>query len=38
MIVTAVNAAVALNKLLQISSGAAYTDDGGVIAFDIDNR
>ena len=36
--VTAVNAAVALNKLLQISSGAAYTDDGGVIAFDIDNR
>ena len=36
--VTAVNAAVALNKLLQISSGAVYTDDSGVVAFDIDNR
>ena len=36
--VTAVNAALALNKRLQISCGAVYTDDGGVIAFDIDNR
>lgn len=37
-IVTAANAAVNLNKLLQISAGAVYTDDGEVLEFDIKNR
>jgi SNF2 family DNA or RNA helicase len=32
--ITAVNAAAALNKLLQISCGAAYTDDREVVEFD----
>lgn len=32
--ITAVNAGVAVNKLLQISCGAAYTDDRGVVEFD----
>ena len=36
--ITAVNAAVAMNKLLQISAGAVYTDDGGVLEFDITHR
>jgi SNF2 family DNA or RNA helicase len=36
--VTAVNAAVAMSKLLQISSGAVYTDDGDTFEFDIKNR
>jgi SNF2 family DNA or RNA helicase len=36
--VTAVNAAVNLNKLLQISCGAVYTDDGKTLEFDISNR
>ena len=36
--VTAANAAVTLNKLLQISAGAIYTDDGDVLEFDIKNR
>jgi SNF2 family DNA or RNA helicase len=36
--VTSVNAAVNLNKLLQISGGAVYTDDGQVIEFDVKNR
>lgn len=36
--VTAVNAAVGLNKLLQISGGAVYTDSGEVIEFDVSNR
>jgi SNF2 family DNA or RNA helicase len=36
--ITAVNAAVHLNKLLQISAGGIYTDDGEAIGFDIDNR
>mgnify|MGYP003632214624 CR=1 FL=1 len=36
--VTSMNAAIALNKLLQISSGAVYTDDGESLAFDITNR
>ena len=36
--VTAVNAATNLNKMLQVSSGAVYTDDGGVLEFDISNR
>lgn len=36
--VTSVNAATNLNKLLQISGGAVYTDDGEVIEFDVSNR
>lgn len=36
--VTSVNAAVNLNKLLQVSSGAVYTDDGNVLEFDVTNR
>ena len=36
--VSAVNAAIALNKLLQISCGAVYTDEGDVLEFDITNR
>ena len=36
--VTAANAAIALNKLLQISAGAVYTDDGDTVQFDIKNR
>jgi SNF2 family DNA or RNA helicase len=36
--VTAVNAAVNLNKLLQISAGAIYTDKGDTVQFDISNR
>jgi SNF2 family DNA or RNA helicase len=36
--VTAVNAAVKLNKLLQISGGAVYSDDKEVIEFDVTNR
>lgn len=36
--VTSVNAATNLNKLLQISGGAVYTDDGEVIEFDVKNR
>lgn len=36
--VTAMNAAVSLSKLLQISSGAVYTDSGDVLEFDIKNR
>lgn len=36
--VTAVNAAVNMNKLLQISAGALYTDDGDTLQFDINNR
>lgn len=36
--VSAVNAAVKMNKLLQISSGAAYTDTGEVIEFDCSVR
>lgn len=36
--ITSVNAAVNLNKLLQVSSGAAYSDDGQVIEFDCSNR
>lgn len=37
-VVTAVNAAVKINKLLQISAGAVYTDDQEVLEFDISNR
>ena len=36
--ITAVNAAVTLNKLLQISAGAIYTDEGEILEFDIKNR
>jgi SNF2 family DNA or RNA helicase len=36
--ITAVNAAGAINKLLQISQGAAYTEDRDVVEFDIRNR
>jgi SNF2 family DNA or RNA helicase len=36
--VTAVNAAVNMNKLLQISAGAVYTDHGDALEFDIKNR
>tara|TARA_R100001530_G_scaffold136325_1_gene116448 strand:- start:6997 stop:8538 length:1542 start_codon:yes stop_codon:yes gene_type:complete len=36
--ITAVNAAVSMNKLLQIACGAVYTDSGETIEFDIKNR
>ena len=36
--ITAANAAVNMNKLLQISSGAVYTDTGDAVQFDITNR
>ena len=36
--VTAVNAAVNMNKLLQISAGAVYTDKGDAVEFDISPR
>ena len=36
--VTAVNAAVGMNKLLQISAGAVYTDNGETLEFDIKHR
>jgi SNF2 family DNA or RNA helicase len=36
--VTSVNAAVNLNKLLQISGGAVYSDEKEVIEFDVSNR
>ena len=36
--VSAVNAATKLNKLLQISGGAVYTDTGEVVEFDVSNR
>ena len=36
--VSAVNAATKINKLLQISGGAVYTDTGAVIEFDVKNR
>ena len=36
--ITAANAAVSMNKLLQISSGAVYTDNGEALEFDISNR
>lgn len=36
--VTAINAAVKLNKLLQISGGAVYSDTKEVIEFDVSNR
>lgn len=36
--ISAVNAAVKINKLLQISCGSIYTDTGGVVDFDASNR
>lgn len=36
--VSAINAAVGINKLLQISGGAVYSDSGEVIDFDVSNR
>jgi SNF2 family DNA or RNA helicase len=36
--ITATNAAAMLNKLLQISQGAAYTDNREVVQFDVSNR
>jgi len=36
--VSAVNAAVQINKLLQIAGGAVYTDKGEVIEFDVSSR
>jgi SNF2 family DNA or RNA helicase len=36
--ITAPNAAVNMNKLLQISCGAVYTDDGEALEFDIKHR
>jgi SNF2 family DNA or RNA helicase len=36
--ITAVNAAVKMNKLLQVVCGAAYTDEGSTVEFDISSR
>lgn len=36
--VSAVNAATNINKLLQISGGAVYSDTGEVVEFDVSNR
>jgi len=36
--ITTINAAVNLNKLLQLSGGAVYSDSGEVIKFDAGNR
>ena len=36
--ITAPNAAINMSKLLQISSGAVYTDDGEALEFDIKHR
>jgi SNF2 family DNA or RNA helicase len=36
--ITSVNAATNLNKLLQISGGAVYSDDREVVQFDVKNR
>jgi SNF2 family DNA or RNA helicase len=37
-VISAVNAAAGVSKLLQISCGAAYTDDKGVVEFDASPR
>lgn len=36
--INAVNAATKINKLLQISGGAVYSESGAVIEFDVSNR
>lgn len=37
-VVSSANAAVLQAKLVQIASGCVYTDDGGVLEFDVSNR
>ncbi len=37
-VITAVNAAVHIGRLLQVASGASYTDNGKVVEFDVTNR
>ena len=36
--ISAINAAVLVNKLLQVAGGAVYSDTGEVIEFDVSNR
>jgi SNF2 family DNA or RNA helicase len=36
--ISAVNAATKINKLLQISGGAVYSESGAVVEFDVSNR
>lgn len=36
--ITAVNAAAMMNKMLQLSTGAVYHDNGGVVEFDVKPR
>ena len=36
--ITTINAAANLNKLLQLSGGAVYSDTGEIVEFDADNR
>lgn len=36
--ISAINAAAMFNKLLQLSCGAVYSDNGEVISFDVSNR
>jgi SNF2 family DNA or RNA helicase len=36
--ITTINAAASLNKLLQLSGGAVYSDTGEVVQFDVSNR
>lgn len=36
--ISAINAAVEMNKLMQVSSGAVYSDTGAVVEFDCSNR
>lgn len=36
--ITVINAATKLNKLLQVSGGAVYSDTGEVVEFDVSNR
>lgn len=37
-VISTVNAAAAISRLLQLSGGAVYTDDGNVVEFDISPR
>jgi len=37
-VISAVNAAIVMNKLLQLSCGAVYSDTGEVVSFDGNNR
>lgn len=36
--ISTVNAAAAISRLLQLSGGAVYTDDGNVVEFDVSSR